>query len=120
MHKFEILTGTNIQAARKLNAEVKSTPNPLNPFWCPLFDFDPVQREFYGRFDLALTLRETLEQLAGSDSDSILEAIETKLETEIYVYGKSIDAELLRLKRDKKLSYEIDSEISNSDTDAAN
>jgi len=77
MSKFEILTGTNIQAARKLRAKVLDTPNPLNPFWSPSFDFEPVQREFFGRFEVALMLREILEELAGNDSDSILEAIET-------------------------------------------
>lgn len=88
-----------------MDAECKETPNPLNPFWTPVFEFDPVQREFYGRFELALTLRETLEELAGSDSDSILEALESKIETEMYVYGKSVRAELNRIKSISKNQY---------------
>lgn len=117
MIKFEILTGTNIRAARELNAKCNEAPNPLNPFWTPLFDFEKVQREFYGRFDLALSLRETLEELAGSDSDTILEALETKIESELYVYGKAVQEELLRLKREKKLSYDMDTKNNGIDND---
>ena len=116
MKKFEILTGTNIEAARELKAAAEANTKDFNPFWSSAMEFEPVQREFYGRFLLALSLRETLEELAGGSADDVLDALESKIETELYVYGKSVQTEYLRV----KAKNEDLQKVSNSNPDPAN
>jgi hypothetical protein len=86
--KFESFgPDSNLKAAQDLIHELGRSSHTAPS---AQFNLEPVQREFLGRVKLAAKLREIIESIGGMKDSTILAAIETSLESELFVYGSDL------------------------------
>lgn len=77
----------NLETAKKLKKEL------TQGFPSKIFNARPIDREFYGRWELALELLSSLEDIKtiqGVTSANILTSLEMTLQVTLDVYGKNL------------------------------
>ena len=78
-----------LEDAQKVKAQFNKVTTAFN---IPVYNLEPIEREFYGRFELAVDLLEQIElmQRASASDSTILEFLQMSLNSQIKVYGNRI------------------------------